>query len=77
MTARKWAADAVMGSRFDEWALFCTTFPGASADMRYGGRDDSAPDRLKAEAERWLEEIVSSLGASFDPVLPHPEEGQP
>ena len=56
--------DAVMGSRFDEWAL-CTTFPGAADVARYGGRDDSAPDRLKAEAEHWLAELVSSLGASF------------
>jgi len=58
--------EAVMGRRFDEWAL-CTTFPGASAEARYGGWDDGAPDRLKAEAERWLEELVSSLGASFPP----------
>ncbi len=56
--------DAVMGSRFDEWAL-CTTFPGASAETRYGGRDDGAPDRLKGKAGHWLEEIVGSLGAIF------------
>jgi hypothetical protein len=69
-------ADAVMGSRFDEWAL-CTTFPGFTEQVRYGGRirlggtGGNAPDRLKAEAERWLEELISSLGAIFpDPAEP-------
>ncbi len=28
-------------------------------------KDDDDPDELKAEAERWLEEFVTSLGASF------------
>jgi len=62
----------IMGRRFDEWAL-CTTFPGASVEARYGGRDDGSQDRLKAEAERWLEEFVTSLGASFgdEPVTEH------
>jgi len=37
------------------------------------GRDcrDPDPDKLKAEAERWLSEFVASLGAVFpDPELP-------
>lgn len=54
----------IMGRRFDEWAL-CTTFPGSTEQVRYGGRDDGAQDRLKAEAERWLEEFVKSLGATL------------
>jgi hypothetical protein len=63
----------IMGRRFDEWAL-CTTFPGYAEQVRYGGRDDGAQDRLKAEAERWLEEFAASLGAVFragPEVLPH------
>lgn len=51
-------------TRFDEWAL-CATFTGAQDKPRYGGNDPGAPDRLKAEAERWLEEYVASLGAVF------------
>jgi hypothetical protein len=35
-------------------------------------RDD--PDELKAEAERWLEEFIASLGASFSPPV-SPQEG--
>ncbi len=30
--------------------------------------DGTDPDELKAEAERWLEEFASSLGAVFKPV---------
>ena len=58
--------EAVMGSRFDEWAL-CTTFPGESGQARYAGDRDGtkAVAELKAEAERWLERIISSLGAVF------------
>jgi len=58
--------EAVMGSRFDEWAL-CTTFPGESVKARYASdRDETkAVAELKAEAERWLEEFVTSLGAVF------------
>ena len=66
-------AEDIMGHRFDEWAL-CTTFPGSTDQVRYGGRDDGAQDRLKAEAERWLEEFTASLGASF-PESPE-EAGQ-
>jgi len=50
--------------RFDEWAL-CCTFLGEEGEPRYGGTDPEAPDRLKAEAERWLAEFVASLGAVF------------
>ena len=57
-------AEARTGARFDEWVL-CTTFPGSTEQVRYGGRNDGAQDRLKAEAERWLPEFVSSLGAVF------------
>ena len=48
----------IMGHRFDEWAL-CTTFPGSTDQVRYGGRDDGAQDRLKAEAEWWPEEFTA------------------
>jgi len=57
-------SDEARGGRFDEWAL-CATFPGAQDEPRYGGTGPEAPDELKAEAERWLEEFVSSLGAVF------------
>jgi hypothetical protein len=51
-----------------EWVL-AARLPGT---RRHFGGD---PDELKAEAERWLEEFASSLGASFaEPVPPHPEE---
>ena len=62
-------AEDTMGHRFDEWAL-CTTFPGSTEQVRYGGWDDDAQDRLKAEAERWLEEFAAFLGASFLIYLP-------
>jgi len=51
----------IMGNRFDEWAL-CATFPGSADQVRYGGRDDDAQDRLKAEAEHWLTEFTAALG---------------
>ncbi len=41
------------------WVL-TATFPGALNDVRPGTADE-----LKAEAERWLEEFVSSIGASY------------
>ena len=50
--------------RFDEWAL-CCTFLGEEGEPRYGGTYPGAPGQLKAEAERWLEEFVASLGAVF------------
>ena len=57
--------DAVAGRhRFDEWAL-CCTFLGEDGVPRYGGTDPEAADRLKAEAERWLEEFAASSGAVF------------
>lgn len=59
----------ITGRRFNEWAL-CTTFPGSTEQVRYGGWDDDAQDRLKAEAERWLEEFAAFLGASFLIYLP-------
>jgi hypothetical protein len=43
-----------------EW-LLTADLPGAEAVTRYG----SSEDEIKAEAERWLEEFVSSLGAIF------------
>lgn len=48
----------------DEWVLTCH-LPGHVSKVGYA--DD--PDDLKAKAERWLEEFVSSLGAIF---LPEP-----
>ncbi len=52
--------------RYDEWAL-CATFPGAESEARYAGsrEPEAAVAELKAEAERWLEEFASSLGAVF------------
>ncbi len=57
-------AEGPAARRYDEWVL-CTTFPGSTEQVRYGGRDDGAQDRLKAHAERWLEEFAASLGARF------------
>lgn len=48
-----------------EWALL-SSLPGI--DRKRGHADD--PDTLKAEAERWLEEFVSSLGAIFPQPCP-------
>jgi len=45
----------------ERW-LLTATFPGALNDIRPG-----IPDKLKAEAERWLKEFISSLGAIFEP----------
>ena len=47
------------GSRAAEWLL--TSRLAGEDRMRYGGD----PDDLKATAERWLSEFISSLGASF------------
>ena len=44
----------------DEWAL-TADLPGHLGKVSYGDN----PDALKAEAERWLGQFVSSLGASF------------
>ena len=43
-----------------QW-LLCCRLPGSDALSAHA--DD--PDELKAEAERWLEEFVSALGAVF------------
>ncbi|HLJ99532.1 MAG TPA: hypothetical protein VKU39_06445 [Streptosporangiaceae bacterium] len=43
-----------------EWVL-TSELPGTEGKRCYGDE----PEALKAEAERWLEEFVSSLGASF------------
>lgn len=43
----------------DEW-LLTTCLPGMAEKEGY-----SYPDDLKIEAERWLEEFISSLGAIF------------
>ncbi len=52
--------------RPSRWELMCT-LPGKLGANIY----DTDPDALKAEAEHWLEEFVSSLGAVFpDPGLP-------
>ena len=41
------------------------------SDWMAGYATGAAPDTLKAEAERWLEEFTSSLGAVFpEPELP-------
>ena len=46
-----------------EWVL-TSNLPGQENDRSF----DANPDKLKlkAEAERWLERFVSSLGASFE-----------
>jgi len=44
----------------EEWML-ATALPG----MAFKRADDADPEKLKAEAERWLEEFVASLGAIF------------
>jgi len=50
------------GDETPEWRLTSALFG------QYGRRvDNDNPGALKAEAERWLEEFVSSLGASFEP----------
>jgi hypothetical protein len=57
-----------------EWRLKSALpgWPTASPRPQHLFRDD--PDELKAEAERWLEEFVSSLGAVF-PDEPAKEAG--
>ena len=45
------------------WVL-TATFPGALDDVRPG-----TPEKLKAEAERWLAGFVASLGAVFPDAL--------
>jgi hypothetical protein len=46
----------------------------AASEFIYG----SGPDELKATAERWLEEFVSSLGASFPPgEISDDQDGEP
>ena len=56
-----------------EW-LLTTALTGMEGERRYG-----APDELKAEAERWLERFVSSLGAVFpeDEISDDEDEGRP
>ena len=65
--------------RFDEWGL-CATFPGAEREVRYASSRDKAEAiaELEAGAERWLEELVSSLGAVFAPgEISDDEDGEP
>jgi hypothetical protein len=47
---------------FHKWALAATF---AQDEVRYPETAEGAQSALKAEAERWLERFVSSLGASF------------
>lgn len=56
--------------RYDEWALGAS-FPGAQNETRYATtrEPEAAVAELKAEAERWLEEHVRSLGAVFPGTL--------
>jgi hypothetical protein len=58
----------VSPSRFDEWGLVAT-FPGAQREVLYASSRDKteAVAELRAEAERWLERFVASLGAAFPP----------
>jgi len=51
--------DVVLG----EWVL-SIRLPGPFGEQLPHGHD---PDKLKAEAERWLEEFVGALGAIFEP----------
>jgi hypothetical protein len=55
-----WRLDAVTGT----WRLSSSLAGQFAWDLDHDG-----PDELKATAERWLEEFVSSLGA----VFPEPE----
>lgn len=53
------------------WSLI-SSLPGMQNKDSYSYGDD--PDALKAKAERWLEEFVSSLGAIFpEPPTPDPD----
>jgi len=60
-------------STFEHWAVSCTL--AGSGPVRRG----NGPEELKAQAERWLEEFVSSLGASFpgDPFEFDDDDGEP
>lgn len=63
----------------NEWAL-CVTFIGGEVARYASTRDpEKAVAELKAEAEHWLEEFVSSLGAIFPaPAFEFPDdEGEP
>lgn len=56
-----------------EW-LLTSILPGHQGARTYG----ATPDELKAEAERWLERFVSSLGAVFpEPAYEFDEGGRP
>jgi hypothetical protein len=52
------------------WRIGCR-FPGVVGEAEPG----AGPDELKATAERWLEEFVSSLGAVFPPGEISDDEG--
>lgn len=54
---RIWAPEVPGG----EWLLTAAMLPGFVGRRSHG----ASPDELKAEAERWLEEFVSSLGVSL------------
>ena len=65
--------DGYVGTRAEPvFKLFLAT-PGTPtpwalrSELLEGYSTDTHPDELKAEAERWLEEFVSSLGAVFPP----------
>ena len=60
-----WAFQIYVPSvRDDRGWILQAQLPGALG--KYVTSPDD-PDELKAEAERWLEEFISSLGASFKP----------
>jgi hypothetical protein len=58
-------------SRDPQW-LLRSYLPGQG--LRRGAGDD--PEKLKAEAERWLEEFVTSIGTVFPPVPVPPQNDQ-
>src|SRR5690348_3499951 len=51
-------------AREDCWIL-TSALPGFLGYRRFEARPDTTSETLKAEAERWLEEFVSSLGVAF------------
>ena len=55
----------------DEW-LLTAALPGKEGERLYG-----FPTDLKAEAERWLAEFVTSLGAVFPEPLPTIQRSRP
>jgi hypothetical protein len=52
-------------TQFHKWALAATF---AQDEVRYPETAEGAQAALKDEAELWLEQFISSIGASFKPA---------